>query len=118
MQPYLSRILVKNVQRHRYEGDILREENWERIVAVVLNQHIVSRSRKGVLSTPLVRVDGEEINVSDGTAREIFGKGDTEFNVIGVGVSNGNDAVNVVGDISLHVTDESLEVAGNNLEDH
>jgi len=63
----------------------------------------------------LVGVDSEEINVTNGTARKVLCKRNTELDVIGVRVSNWDDTVNVVGDVSLHVTDNGLEVTGNDV---
>jgi hypothetical protein len=93
----------------------LGEEDGEGVVGVVLNELVVSGSEESVVSTPLVGVDSEKVNVSNGSTLEVLGEGDTEVQVIGVGVSDGNDTGDLLSDVRLHVTDNSLEVVGGGL---
>lgn len=88
----------------------LREEDWESVVGVGLDKGVVSGSLEGVLSAPLVRVDTEEVDVSLITALHVVGEGDTELNVIGVGVTDWDVAWKVLLHVGSHVTVDGLDV--------
>ena len=80
--------------------------------SVVVDEGLVTGALEGVVTAPLVRVDTEEIGISDVTAFEVGGEGRAEIKIIGIGVTDGDDTRDVVGDVCLHVANDGLDVVG------
>lgn len=91
---------------------ILREENGHGGVGEVLGEDIVTAGLVGGFSTPRVRVQTKEVGLRAGrvlhVAFEVAVSVHQNVTDISSGVTDGDGAVRVLGDIILHITDDSL----------
>jgi hypothetical protein len=99
----------------RLVAAIFSEEDGKRVVLVCIDKLVVSCTLEGLFTTPLVGVDTEEVNVSNVTTLEVRSQRGTETEVISVGITNRDVTGNVVGQVSFHVTDNSLNIVGGGL---
>lgn len=96
---------------------VLGKEDGERVVLKVLDELVVAGALEGVGAAPLVRVDTKEIDVALVAALHPPGERDAELNVVGVGVADGDLALEVLLGVGLHVAGDGLDVVGGVLLD-
>lgn len=95
---------------------VLGEENGEGGVGEVLGQDVVAAGLVGGITTPGVGVEAEEVGTGAGgvlhVALEVVESVHQDVPDIGSGVTDGDGAGGLLGDVVLHVTDDGTNVGG------